>query len=178
MQQSPPGVRPTQQCPREGSARAERNASRSRWGRPTHAGGRVLPQRGYCRRPNSRSGERVGVRRGLRPDRPSRMQILPLSPLSGGNPRDGPATTRFRRASRYRRIRLARSHASRLHRGRRHPSGPSEPTDNVRRQRIDASARSRTRVALADPVLVPIRRLLTMGFVVSRSCDQGGLLDV
>ncbi len=43
--------------------------------------------------------------RGLRPDRPSRMQILPLSPLSGGNPRDGPATTRFRRAGRYRRIR-------------------------------------------------------------------------
>ena len=96
---------------------------------------------------------------------PSRTQILPLSPLSGANPRDGPAAARLRPADWRNRRNPAGSDRALARTRERYPPGPSEPGATVRWQRIDASARSRTRWRW------PIEFLYPTGRLEGRPCD-------
>ncbi len=79
-----------------------------------------------------------------RPHRPVRTRSVPLSPISGANPRDGPAAARLRLADRHDRGNPTCSRPRML----RNPGGspgPAAPAANVRWQPTEASARSRTR---------------------------------
>jgi len=116
----------------------------------------------------------------LRLNRPSRMQTVPLSPLSGANlATDRPRLSFVLSIRVTDEIALARTRAWRLNPGAASSSGPSEPAGHVRWQRIEASARSRTRwrwpieflyptrtVGPSPPPLLPGRDPLAIGFHV------------
>ncbi len=94
----------------------------------------------------------------LPPRRPSRMQILPLSPISGANPRDGPAAARLRLAD----WRTRRNPAGSDPRIGLNPRAASSGPLRARRHRSRAADRRFSAiadaVALADRVLVPNRK--------------------
>ncbi len=138
------GHRGTRLRPKRGSARAAPDASRPRLGRPTIARGRVVPQRGSCRRPNS--GSRAGVGAAPRAQPASALPDAERAPLASQWRESSRRTGRSSASS----CRLARPKKSGWsapgHRGL-NPGSPSPGPLRARRQRSLAADRSFSAIA-------------------------------